>query len=91
MDKLVVRIYNVQFGDGILISVPDRDNTGKTEIECERTSDNTDDFSFVINSNRFEYLPTKRDYTVRVSSENFINFSLIHDDIDFDMYSGDAS
>lgn len=68
-----------------------QDNTGQTVVTCERTSDNSDDFSFVINANRFEYLPTKRDYTVKVSSENFINFSLIHDEIEFDMYSGDAS
>ena len=68
-----------------------QDNTGQTVIECERTSDNNDDFSFVINANRFEYLPTKRDYTVKISAEKFINFSLIHDEIEFDMYSGDAS
>ena len=66
-----------------------QDNTGKTEIACERISDNNDDFSFVINANRFEFLPTKRDYTVRVSAEKFINFSLINDEIEFDMYSGD--
>ena len=88
-------------GNKALISVVDdmvtidfyssgQDNTGKTEIECERISDNTDDFSFVISSNRFEYLPTKRDYTVKVSAENFVNFSLINDDIEFDMYSGDS-
>ena len=89
-------------GNKALISVVDdqvtidfyssgQDNTGKTEIECERISKNTDDFSFVINANRFEYLPTKRDYTVRVSSENFVNFSLINDEIDFDMYSGEST
>lgn len=88
-------------GNKALISVSDdivtidlyssgQDNTGKTEIECERVSDNTDDFSFIINANRFEYLPTKRDYVVRLSSQNFVNFSLINDEIDFDMYSGES-
>ncbi len=28
MDKLVVRLYNVRFGDGVLISVPDQDESG---------------------------------------------------------------
>jgi len=67
-----------------------QDNTGKTEIECERIGDSTDDFSFVINSDRFEYLPTKRDYTVRVSEEKFMNISLIHSEMEFNMYSGDS-
>lgn len=31
MDKLCVRVYNVGFGDAILISVPDRDENGHTE------------------------------------------------------------
>lgn len=31
MDKLRVRVYNVRFGDAILISVPDRNSRGKTE------------------------------------------------------------
>lgn len=31
MEKLRVRVYNVRFGDAILISVPDKNNTGKTE------------------------------------------------------------
>jgi hypothetical protein len=32
MDKLRVRIYNVRFGDAILISVPDRGPTGQTVV-----------------------------------------------------------
>ena len=32
MAKLRVRIYNVHFGDAILISVPDRDSSGRTEM-----------------------------------------------------------
>lgn len=32
MDTLRVRAYNVRFGDAILISVPDRDEKGNTEI-----------------------------------------------------------
>lgn len=31
MDKLRVRVYNVGFGDAILISVPDKDDSGQTE------------------------------------------------------------
>src|SRR3954447_1082013 len=30
-DKLRVRVYNVLFGDAILVSVPDRGPSGKTE------------------------------------------------------------
>ena len=95
-------IQNNVKGNKALITVEDnevtidfyssgQDNTGQTVIDCERTSDNSDDFSFVINANRFEYLPTKRDYTVKVSSEKFMNFSLIDDNIDFDMYSGEST
>ncbi len=32
MDKLRVRVYNVRFGDAILISVPDRSSTGETTL-----------------------------------------------------------
>jgi beta-lactamase superfamily II metal-dependent hydrolase len=32
MDKLRVRVYNVRFGDAILVSVPDRTPNGKTEM-----------------------------------------------------------
>jgi hypothetical protein len=29
MDALRVRIYNVRFGDGILLTIPDRDKKGR--------------------------------------------------------------
>jgi len=32
MDKLRVRVYNVRFGDAILVSVPDADEQGNTEM-----------------------------------------------------------
>lgn len=65
------------------------DNTFDKSFTCERVGDSDKDFSFVINANRFEYLPSKRDYTIHISSEKFVKFSLIHDEIEFDMYSGD--
>lgn len=65
------------------------DNSFDKSFTCERVGDSDTDFSFVINANRFEYLPSKRDYTVYISSEKFVRFSLIHDEIEFDMYSGD--
>jgi hypothetical protein len=32
MNKLRVRVYNVRFGDAILVTIPDRDDKGKTHI-----------------------------------------------------------
>jgi len=66
------------------------DNAFDKIFTCERIGDSTDDFSFVINANRFEYLPSKRDYTIHISSKKFVKISLIHDEIEFDMYSGDS-
>jgi len=65
------------------------DNTFDKSFTCERIGNSSDEFAFVINANRFEFLPSKRDYTINISSEKFVKISLIHDEIEFDMYSGD--
>ena len=79
-DELTIRFYS-----------GGNDNSFEKVFKVQRISSNDDDFSFIIKSNRFEVIPQKRDYTVNVLAEKFINISLIHDDIDFDIYSGECS
>jgi len=67
------------------------DNDFEKEFDCERTSENEEDFEFEILANRFENIPNKRDYAVYLSRESFIKISLIHEDIELNIYSGDAS
>ena len=33
MDELIIRLYNVRFGDAIFISVPDRDRNGDIQMK----------------------------------------------------------
>jgi len=80
-------------GDNIGIHVYSSggDNTFNEEFVGERVSDYEDDFAFTILSNRFDLLPSKRDYTVDLFHKKFVKFSLINEDIDFELYSGDIS
>ena len=55
----------------------------------ERLTDYEDEIEFDIFSNRFHYIPAM-DYTVDICNEGFVAISLIHDDIVFDLYSGDV-
>ena len=66
------------------------DNSFEKEFEAERLTDNDDTFEFTILSNRFEFLPSKRDYSIDISQEKFMRMSLIHEEIEFDMYSGEV-
>ena len=77
-------------GDSIsvLIYTTDSDNSFEKIFECERLTDFDEDIEFVINSNRFEFLPSKRDYVVDITSNNSIRISLINEIIDFNMYTG---
>lgn len=80
-------------GNKVLVTIYSNgsDNSFEKEFEAERISDDDNDFEFVILSNRFESLPSKRDYTMDISSKNFIRLSLIHEEIEFNLYSGDVS
>jgi len=60
-------------------------------FECERISDYDQDIEFIILANRFEYLPSKRDYVVNISAKKYIQISLINPDIEFNIYTGEAS
>ena len=66
------------------------DNSFERVFKVERIGDYDEDFAMTIYSDRFSQLPTKRDYNVNISAQNFINISLIHDEIEFDLYSGDV-
>jgi hypothetical protein len=67
------------------------DNSFEKTFECERISDYDQDIDFVILSNRFEYLPSKRDYVMNISAKKYIQISLINPDIEFNIYTGEAS
>jgi len=68
------------------------DNSFEKVFEAERVDGGEDDdFEFTIMSNRFDVLPSKRDYTVDLSCEAFLRISLIHEEIEFNLYSGDIS
>ncbi len=69
----------------------DHEQAFDKEFKCDRISDMSEDFSFIINGDRFSLLPSKRDYNVNISSQGMVNMSLIHDDIEFDFYTGDAT
>lgn len=74
----------------ITIYTTGSDNSFVKTFECERLTDFEDDIEFVIFSNRFEYLPSKRDYVVDITDKNYIRISLINEIIDFNLYTGVA-
>jgi hypothetical protein len=74
----------------VTIYTTDSDNSFEKTFECERLTDYEDDIEFVIFSNRFEYLPSKRDYVVDITANNYIRISLINETFDFNMYTGVA-
>ena len=68
------------------------DNSCEKVFQAERVDGGSDeDFEFTIMSNRFDVLPSKRDYCVDLSCESFMRISLIHDELEFNIYSGDIS
>jgi hypothetical protein len=75
----------------IYVYTSGNDNSFAKEFKSDRVSENNDDISFTILANRFNYLPAGYDYTVEVSSEKFIKISLIHDEIEFNIYTGEIS
>lgn len=66
------------------------DNSFEKTFECERPSDYDKDITFDILANRFDLLPSKRDYVVQIYNFKFIQFSLIHEDIELSLYSGES-
>ncbi len=69
----------------------DNEHAFDKTFKCDRISEMDDDFTFIVNGNRFALIPSKHDYNINISSLGLMNMSLIHDDIEFDFYSGDAS
>lgn len=67
------------------------DNDHEAEFEYEKIDGFDGEFEFTIFANRFEFLPSKHDYIIDVSSERYVRFSLVDDNIEFNMYSGDLS
>ena len=97
----IVKINGYVKGSNAKISVDDdevtisifsngNDNSFEKTFTCERNG-GKDSFDFIINANRFEVIPTKNDYIMKISEESFINISLIHDEIEFNLYSGEDS
>jgi hypothetical protein len=98
----IVKINNLIKGDKARIRCSDNkvtitfsrqgaDNTFEKEFVCERVSDFDEDFEFDILANRFEYIPCKKDYTIYLSKHKYVKISLMHEDIELNIYSGDAS
>jgi len=74
----------------ITIYTTDSDNSFEKTFECERLTDYDEDIEFIILSNRFEYLPSKRDYVVDITENKYVRISLINETFDFNMYTGVA-
>ena len=74
----------------VTIYTTDSDNSFEKTFECERLTDYDEDIEFVIFSNRFEYLPSKRDYVVDITAAKYIRISLINETFDFNLYTGVA-
>ena len=74
----------------VTIYTTDSDNSFEKTFECERLTDYDEDIEFVIFSNRFEFLPSKRDYVVDITPNAWIRISLINEIFDFNMYTGVA-
>jgi len=58
------------------------------EFVGDNVSDIEDVIKFEVSADRFSHLPPKRDYTVHIKKEKFMKFSLMHDEINLDIYSG---
>lgn len=67
------------------------DNSFEKTFECERLTDYEMDIDFTIFANRFEYLPSKRDYVFDISAKKYIQISLIHEEIELLVYTGEVN
>jgi len=72
----------------ITLYTDSNNNTYQKSFECERSSDYDGDIQFNIMADRFMLIPSKQNYVVSVKKEKHIRFSLIHDDIELNIYSG---
>ena len=66
------------------------DNSFTKKFDGERVGDYVDDIEFTVMADRFIVIPQKNDYSVDISKDAFIRISLIHDEIDFNLYSGEV-
>jgi len=72
----------------IQIYTDNHDNTFEKTFECDRNSDYDENIQFNIMADRFTLIPSKKNYVIDIKKEKHMKFSLIHDDIELNIYSG---
>jgi hypothetical protein len=64
------------------------DNNFEKTFDVERLNESDEEIDFVIFSDTFEKLPSKRDYTMEIRAQGFVKISLVDENIKLDVFTG---